>query len=200
LKDITKGFKNFEMVLMEHMKTVYILHGWGFDSNMPWIKWLEAELKEKGFEVHAFDMPNTKEPKIEDWVGYLEENIKNLDEKTFFVGHSIGCQTIMRFLEKSYKHLKVGGCVFVAPWLDLIGLKSEELKIAHPWLSNKIELERVLDHTGNITCIFSTNDKFVSPKEWKKFEVGLGGKIIIKKDEGHFEEVERIPEILNELK
>ena len=100
---MTKGFKNFEMVLMEHMKTVYILHGWGFDSNMPWIKWLEAELKEKGFEVHAFDMPNTKEPKIEDWVGYLEENIKNIDEKTFFVGHSIGCQTIMRFLEKSSK-------------------------------------------------------------------------------------------------
>ncbi len=181
------------------MKRIYIIHGWGFDSNMPWIKWLEKELKEKGFEVHSFDMPNTEEPKIEEWVGYLENNIKELDEHTFFVGHSIGAQTIMRFLEKSHKHLKIGGCVFVAPWLDLIGLETEELKIAHPWLNNKIEFERVLDHTGNITCIFSTNDKHVSPKEWKKFETGLGARVIVKNDVGHFEEIEKLPEILNAL-
>jgi len=181
------------------MKTIHIIHGWGFDSNMPWIKWLEKELKEKGYVVYSYDMPNTNEPKIEEWVGYLEEKIKEMDEETFFVGHSVGCQTIMRFLEKSHKHLKVGGCVFVAPWLDLTGLEVQELKIARPWLTNKIDFERVLDHTGNITCIFSTNDKHVSPKEWKKFEVGLGAKVIVKNDEGHFDETQKLPEILKSI-
>src|SRR5690606_18066848 len=130
-------------------------------------------------------------PKIEEWVKYLEDNVKTLNEHTYFVGHSIGAQTIMRFLEKSHKHLKIGGIVLVAPWLDLIGLESEELKIAHPWINNKINPERVLDHTGNITCIFSTNDPFVSPREWKKFEENFKARIIIKKDFLHFEGTKR---------
>ncbi len=182
------------------MKHIYIIHGWGFDSSMPWIIWLEGELRRKGYEVHSFDMPNTDEPTIEIWVKFLEENISVVDEETFFVGHSIGAQTIMRFLEKSHKHLLIGGCVFVAPWLDLIGLGSDELKIAHPWLDNKIDFSRVLDHTGNIVCIFSTNDPYVSPREWKKFEEGLKAKVIIKKDFGHFEDTKKIPEILEFLK
>ncbi|MBU2612248.1 MAG: alpha/beta fold hydrolase [Nanoarchaeota archaeon] len=182
------------------MKRAYILHGWGADSSTPWIVWAEEELRKKGFEVHSFDMPNTDEPKIEDWVKYIEENAPKIDENTYFIGHSIGAQTIMRFLEKSHKHIKVGGCVFIAPWLDLIGLGSEELKIAHPWLNNKINPERVLDHTGKITCIFSTNDPYVSPKEWKKFEEDFGAKVIIKKDFGHFEETKIIPEILENIK
>ncbi|MDP3966058.1 MAG: alpha/beta hydrolase [archaeon] len=182
------------------MKHVYVIHGWGFDSSMPWILWLEKELKKKGYEVYSFDMPNTNSPVIEEWVGYLEENAPKIDENTYFIGHSIGAQTIMRFLEKSHKHLKIGGCVFVAPWLDLVGLESEELKIAHPWVNNKVDPERVLDHTGNITCIFSTNDPYVSPREWKKFEDGFKAKIIIKRDEGHFEEAERIPEILENIR
>ncbi len=182
------------------MKKVYIIHGWGLDSNMPWIKWLEKELSQRGIQVQSFDMPNTDEPKIEEWVGYLRENVSKVDEHTYFVGHSIGCQTIMRFLEKEPKHLKVGGCIFVAPWINLIGLGNEELKIAHPWLNKKINFERILDHTGNIICIFSSNDHFISEKEWKKFEEGLNARIIIKKGKGHFEEEKRLEEILPHLK
>jgi len=185
------------------MKKVYIIHGWAMDSNMSWIKWLEKELSKKNIEVHALDMPNANQPKIEEWVDYLKKNVKGLDEESFFVGHSVGCQTILRFLEKEPKELKIGGCVFVAPWIDLVGLEgitSQELAIAHPWLNNKINFERVLEHTGKITCIFSTNDRFVSQDEWKKFENGLNAKLIIKKDFGHFEKTERIEEILHELK
>jgi len=183
------------------MKKVYLIHGWGGRSEGGWFDWLKDELTKKGDKVVALNMPNTDAPKIEEWVGYLETAIdaENLNEKTFFVGHSIGCQTIMRFLEKIHKHKKIGGCVFVAPWLDLTGLQNEELQIAHPWTEGKIEFERVLDHTGNITCIFSTNDPYVSEKEWTKFEKNLGAKIIVKKDFGHFDDTDEIPEILEHL-
>lgn len=174
------------------MKNAYIIHGWGHDSNMPWIKWLKKELKKKGVNVNSLDMPNTDEPTIEEWVSHLKENVVEPNEHTYFIAHSIGAQTVMRFLEKEHKHLKIAGCVFIAPWIDLIGLGKEELKIAHPWLNNKINFERVKDHTGNINCIFSTNDPYVSEKEWKKFEENLNAKIIIKRDFEHFEETKRI--------
>ena len=89
------------------MKKVYLVHGWGGSSEGGWFDWLKLELKSKGYEVKAFDMPNTEEPKIEEWVGYLEANIKDVDEETYFVGYSIGCQTIIRFLEKLHKQIPV---------------------------------------------------------------------------------------------
>jgi len=182
------------------MTKVYIIHGWGMDSNMPWIKWLETELKKrKGIEVFALNMPNTIHPKIEEWVGYLQKNVGIIDDRTYFVGHSIGCQTIMRFLEKLPKSEHIKGCAFVAPWFDLVGLKDGEVEIAHPWVHSKINPERILQHTGNILAIFSNNDPYVSEKEVEKFKE-FGAKIIIKREMGHFDDAKRIDEILEFVK
>lgn len=181
------------------MKKVYLIHGWGGSSEEVWFDWLKQELPKKGFEVEAFDMPNTNSPKIEEWVKYLEKNIADEDigERTFFVGHSIGCQTIMRFLEKLHKHKKVGGCVFVAGWFDLINLEPEEMEIAHPWINSKIHFDRVLDHCNNFLAIFSNNDPYVHLDEIDKFKEGLGAKIIIKHGEEHFDDTLEIHEILD---
>ncbi len=186
------------------MKKAYLIHGWGSSSKEPWFMWLERELRKNGWEVHAYDMPNTEEPKIEDWVSYLQERIdsENLDEHTFFVGHSIGAQTVLRYLEKLHKHKKIGGCVFVSPWLDLINLEPEELEIAHPWINSKIDFGRILDHDVNFACIFSDDDPYVHLDEAKKFEEKLGAKIIVKKGMGHFDSesgVTKIQEVLEAL-
>ena len=180
------------------MKTAYLIHGWGGTGSGGWFDWLKVELGKKGFTVISFDMPNTDHPKVEEWVKFIEENIsiENIDEETYFIGHSIGCQTIIRFLEKLHKHTRVGGCVFVAGWFDLINLLPEELEIAHPWIHSEIHLERVLDHCNNFLSIFSTNDPYVHLDETKKFKEKLNSKIIIKKNLGHFNEVQKIPEIL----
>lgn len=184
------------------MKRVYIIHGWGQDSNMLWIKWLEEKLKEKEFEVNAFDMPDTAHPKIEEWVKFLEEKIDSggIDEETYFIGHSVGAQTIMRLLEKLHRHKKIAGCIFVAPWLNLINLNEEEMGIAHPWINSQIHFDRILDHCNNFTAIFSDNDPYVHLDESEKFKDNLNAKIIIKKRMNHFEDVEMIPEVLEGLK
>lgn len=146
-------------------------------------------------------MPNTEEPKIEEWVSYLEENIDldSLDEHTYFIGHSIGCQTIIRFLEKLHKHKKIGWCFFVVGWFDLINLEPEEFAIAHPWANTKLSFERVLDHSNNFLALFSTNDPYVHLDEAEKFKEKLGAKIIIKSNKEHFNNVKEIPEILEFL-
>jgi len=181
------------------MKTVYLIHGWGRNSEEEWFVWLRDELAKKKIKVYAFDMPETNNPKIETWIKYMEEKIKNVDEETFFVGHSIGCQTIMRYLEKLPKHKIIGGCCFVAGWFDLVNLNKEEIVIAHPWINTKIDFERIRRHTDNFLCIFSDNDDWVASSEHKIFKEKLGAKIIIKKKMGHFEGVQKIPEVLEFL-
>ena len=182
------------------MKKVYIIHGWGMDSNMPWIKWLEQELAKKGFEVHALDMPNTEHPKIEEWVEYLEEHVGSIDEETYFIGHSIGSQTIIRFLEKLPKQKHIKGVVFVAGWFHLVNLEPEEFEIAHPWINNKVDLERIKRHTNNLLAVFSDNDPYVPESEVEYFRDNLGAKIIIKKNAGHFEDIDKIEEVLKFVK
>ncbi len=44
-------------------------------------------------------MPNALEPKVEEWVEYLSSNINVCDENTFFVAHSLGCVTLLRYLQ-----------------------------------------------------------------------------------------------------
>jgi hypothetical protein len=187
------------------MKKAYLIHGWGGSSEDPWFVWLKKELEKKKFQVFVFDMPDTENPKIETWVDYLRKNIdiNLIDENTYFVGHSIGCQTILRFLEKLHRHKRIAGCAFVAPWLDLINLGPEEFEIAHPWINTKIDFERILDHTNHFLCIFSTNDPYVHLDEAGKFKDQLNAKIIIKEKKGHFDlqsQVKEIPEVLEFLK
>ncbi len=179
------------------MKKAYLIHGWGGSSEGGWFDWLKKELPKYNVKVYAFDMPNTDHPKIEEWVRYLEENVKNIDEETYFVGHSIGCQTIMRYLEKLPKNKIVRGCVFVAGWFNLINLSKEEMSIAHPWTTTKIDFNRIKRHTDNFLCIFSDNDEVVPLSESETFKKELNAKIIHKKKMGHFDNINKIQEVLD---
>lgn len=170
------------------MKKVYMIHGWGESSEDSWFPWLKKELEKKKIKVRIFDMPESENPKIETWVKHLEENVKDVDENTYFIGHSIGCQTIMRFLEKMHKHKKIGGCIFVSGWFNLINLEPEEMKIAHPWLTSPVEFSRIIDHCNNFLAIFSRDDPYVPLEDSEIFREKLGARIFIEKNKGHFEE------------
>src|SRR4030042_2561800 len=117
-------------------------------------------------------------------------------KRAYLIGHSVGCQTIVRFLEKLHKTKRIGGCVFVAGWFDLINLEPEEVEIAHPWINSEIHFERVLEHCNKFLAIFSNNDPYVHLDEVEKFKDKLGAKIIIKRNMGHFEDIIELPEIL----
>ena len=185
------------------MKKIYLIHGWGgSDSNEGWFGWLKEEGKKRGYEVIGFNMPNTNEPIIDEWVGFLQKNIKNVDEETYFVGHSIGCQTIMRFLETLPENKKIGGVVFVAGWFNLkeeiYSEGDDELEsraIAKPWIETPIDFKKLKSHTNNFLAIFSTDDPFVPLTDEKLFKKNLGAKTVIKENKGHFDVSEKIEEI-----
>lgn len=169
-------------------KRVIIVHGWGDNPNSNWYGWVKRELKKKGCDVLIPEMPESETPKIEAWVSALSESIGEVDENTYFIGHSIGCQTIMRYLEKLKN--KVGGVVFVAGWFILQGIEDEAgaVEIAQPWIETPINLDKVRKNASEFTAIFSDNDYYVSPENMKIFSEKLGARIIVEKKKGHFTE------------
>ena len=187
------------------MNKIYIIHCWDGTKEDGWYPWLDKELSNKNNKVYRLNMPNTANPKIEEWVSFLDKQIETLDDKTYFIGHSIGCQTILRYLQTK-DICKVGGILFVAPWLDLLDYAIEDedsYNTAKPWLTIPIDFEKIKKFTNNISCIFSDNDYFVSLDQKDKFEELLNAKTIIVNNKGHISQddnVYELKEILEECK
>ncbi len=184
------------------MNKIYIVHCWDGKKNDGWYPWIDSKLSNNDTKVYRFNMPNTANPKIEEWVSFLDKQVDSLDDKTYFIGHSIGCQTIMRYLETK-EVCKIGGILFVAPWLDLLpeAVSDEEsYNTAKPWLTKPINFDKVKKFTDNIHCIFSDNDYFVSLDQKAKFEKLLSAKTMVVKEKGHIsqdDDVFELDEILD---
>lgn len=183
------------------MKKVYIIHSWEGTSKLFWIPELAEYLNSLGYEVIAPDMPNTDEPVIEEWVRHLSDIAKDINEETVFVGHSIGCQTIMRFLAEQDK--KINKCIFVAGWFDLINLEDEESEeIARPWIETPIDFKKVKTNIKDILVILGGKDEWVVADKTKfQFEENLDARVKIIKDYGHMDgSLDKLPELEKILK
>lgn len=181
-------------------KRVFIIHGWDGYPEEGWFPWLKAELEKNGFQVQVPAMPNTEKPTINEWVQRLSKLVGKPDKQTYFIGHSIGCQTILRYLEGLPANVKTGGVVFVAGWFTLMNLETEEEKeIAKPWLETTIDLEKVKSHSGKFIAIFSDDDEVVPADNKEIFAQKLGAKTIIEHNQGHFSGGEGIAELPSAL-
>ncbi len=181
------------------MKRVFIIHRWEGGAGDDWRPWLKTELEKKGYEVIVPDMPDTNVPVIEKWVNHIKEIVGIPDENTYFVGHSIGSQAIMRYLETIDS--KVGGAVFVAGWFNLDNLEDEETKqIARPWIETPIDFEKVHVVCPDITVFLSSNEPYGYIEENKKiFTEKVHAMVMVLGNRGHFtadDGILEMPEVL----
>jgi len=185
-------------------KRVFIVHGWDSNPKTSWYPWLKKALERKGFKVIVPEMPNTSEPEINTWISHLKKIVRALDEDTYFIGHSIGCQTIMRFLEKEDYNGKIGKVIFVAGWFKLDHLENEEVEtIANPWINTPIDFNKIKQKLSSLTVFLSSNEPYNYIEENKiTFGEKLKAKVLILENKGHFTEedsVKEVPEFLKEI-
>lgn len=170
---------------------VYLIHGWGGSPGEPIHKWICEKLIERGFEFIAPEMPNPEEPEINDWINKIKEVAKEVNEETIFIGHSIGCQAVLRFVETLNDEI-LGKVILIAPWMKLdeqtVEEEGEEVKeIAKPWMETPIDFDKIKKHCKNFVCIFSDNDPYVSLSEENFFKKKLNAKTLILNNRGHFD-------------
>ena len=179
-------------------KRVFIIHGWDGSPQNCWFPWLKNKLEEKGFVVQVLSMPHPVNPTIVDWVNYLADAVGKADKNTYLVGHSIGCQTILRYIAQLQK--PVGGVVCVAGFFRLLHLVTDEEKeIAKPWLETQMDFEKIKESTNRIIAIFSDDDPDVDLGDKELFEKYLGAKTIVEHQKGHFSDDAGIKELPSAL-
>jgi predicted alpha/beta hydrolase family esterase len=178
---------------------IFLIHCWGGSPAGDWLPWAEVELKKKGYEIITPNMPATDTPIIESWVSHLSHLVGELRSDDIFVGHSIGCQTILRYLEKA--DTAIDKVILVAPWFTLTNLGNEAAwKIADPWFKTPMDFKQIKTKAKKFITIFSDNDPWVPyVKNKQMFIEKLNPQIITLHNRGHITADEgslELPELL----
>lgn len=145
-------------------------------------------------------MPNAAEPNIAAWTSKLSQVVGEPDGELYLIGHSIGVQTILRYLASI--GVKIGGVLAVAGFFTLIPGSigdGDDEAIAEPWLTSPIDAEKVKQNAGKIYAMFSDNDRFVALENETMFKERLGAKTIVLSGRGHIggdDDAKQVPEIL----
>jgi uncharacterized protein len=184
------------------MKRAVIVHCWGGEPVYAWYPWVKEELKKNDYAVSVPEMPDADQPKVERWVSLLKEVIGEPDEDLVLIGHSLGCVTIMRYLESMGKDKMVGKVIFVAGFTDPLGFKELENFFKKPLNYNKIKSKS----KNGFVAIQSDDDPFVSEQYGNRLVEEFDAKLIVKEDAGHMSgdldddsSCSELPEVLEEV-
>jgi predicted alpha/beta hydrolase family esterase len=163
------------------VKRAFLIHGWEGHPEEGWRPWLRDRLEESEFDVFVPAMPDTNHPKMNTWIDHLSRIVGEPDENCYFVGHSLGCIAILRYLETLRQDQMVGGAILVAGFSQK--LKIDEIK---NFFLRPVEWEKIRSHCSKFVAIHSDNDPYVPLWYGDIFKDKLGAKLIIQHDMKHF--------------
>lgn len=185
------------------MKRTVIVHGWSDSPEGSWFPWLRRKLEAAGHSVTVPAMPDPDAPEIGAWVAALREAAGKPDGDFMLVGHSVGCQAILRYLAALPDDAFVGRVILVAPWFTLTNLGPDEEAVTKPWLSTPIDLAKARLRARSFAAVMSAGDPYVPLEPTRSIlAVALGASVKTLEGKGHLsgeDGVTALPEILDEI-
>ena len=166
-------------------RTLTIVPRWAGHADSDFYPWLRTQ-QLPGFDaVRALDMPEPKQPRPDTWVPALASAL-GLDPApgTVVMGHSVGCQTVLRYLEALPPGRPVDGVLLVAAWWT-VDAPWDSLR---PWIDATLDLERIRAASRRFVVVLSDNDPFTSDHRenarlWKE---RLGAEVLLVPGARHF--------------
>lgn len=157
------------------------MHGWGGTHPLHWQNWLKKKaIESKKYRVLFPLMPKPSFPILSEWLETLQKKIPSADESLILVGHSLGCPTILRHLEKSPEGQKAGLVVLVAGFARPLGIPEIDDFVEEPF-----DWKKIKQNAKRFVVVFSDNDPFIPVKESLFLANSLGVKPVIEKNAGH---------------
>lgn len=145
-------------------------------------------------------MPDSNDPHLEPWIKHLHNNITNIDENTIFVGHSLGCVTVLRYIPE--KNIKIKGAIFVSGFINENPMKVQTEGL-NEFVDGTLDIVKIKSLIPLRTVITAIDDDIVPTKATQKLSEILDAHLIILKSGKHF--IARdgfidFPILLNEIK
>lgn len=145
---------------------------------------VQAAFREDAPEVRVLDMPEPDLPTLEAWGATLRDAAGPDPGRTLLVGHSVGCQAVIRYLAALPPGHQAAGVVLVAAWLDV----DEPWESLRPWTETPIDVARVRAATPTFEVLLSPTDRFTSDvaANRARWAEGFGADARVVPGEDHF--------------
>lgn len=169
------------------MKNALILHGAGNNSQGNWFPWLKKKLESIGYKVWVPDLPDSGTPDKEKWLDAVFSNKSwDFNEESVLIGHSAGATLILRTLENLPENIKIGKAILVAGPANM-GTMPEYFKYKKSLVSQPFNWKKIKKSCTEFYFVHSDKDPYDCGEEQGKIlQDHLGGELIVKKGEGHF--------------
>src|SRR5260370_27029587 len=107
------GGVHLSAIVGESPTKLYIIPGYRASPTDHWFPWLKQRAEARGSAATVLKMPTPSNPELGEWLKTLQESISAPDKNTFFVAHSLGCITLLRYLDSLPAERQIGGFIFV---------------------------------------------------------------------------------------
>jgi len=182
------------------MANIFIVHGAYGNPEENWIPWLKEKLEGEGHKVFVPKFPTPKNQTLSEWNGVFHKYEDYFTPDSIVIGHSLGVAFLLRFLGRGTARIKAA--FFVSGFTG--GLNNSDFDtINASFIHKKFWFAKVKENCKKIFIFHSDNDPYVPMSEAKTLEKNLGGKLIIIKGGGHFNEqagYTKFEELLEEIK
>jgi predicted alpha/beta hydrolase family esterase len=183
------------------MKNVLILHGTQADSKSNWFTWLKEELDKRGFKTWLPDLPNSNLPSLTGINKFIFSNKDwEFNSDSIIVGHSSGAIAILSILSELPSSVVLDECILVSYFTE--GSSGGKWELNAKLFDYDFDFARISKHAKKFIIVHSGNDPYAPLEDAKALAEKLGGELIIKKDQGHFNlekspEYRQFPDLLN---
>jgi len=162
---------------------IILIHGLAATKKSNWFPWIETQVKHNlGLSLQSISLPHSKIPNRDKWLGSLNKEILCPDENTFFIAHSLGCITLLKYIEGLPDTIVVGGVILISAFDESLPL----IPLINSFVERKPIYGRIIPKVRNIKVIGSTNDIIVPIKYTKKVAAQLHASVTEIQRAGHF--------------
>jgi predicted alpha/beta hydrolase family esterase len=143
---------------------VYIIHGYKASPQDHWFPWLKQTLQAQGATVTVLALPDSQHPQVAAWDHYLKDHIIKPDQHTYFVAHSLGGITLLRYLSALPEKTQIGGITIASGFATLPTvslLNTEDLLALQPFVNDGYNVEKIKRMTTQRMVIAAKDDPIV---------------------------------------
>lgn len=161
---------------------IILVHGYLANPEENWFPHFKKSLEQiPNVTVEVPAMPDSHSPDFNTWLAHLKSTIRSVDEYTIFVGHSLGCVTLLNFLDKYFPEQKVKSLYLVSGFVERTPLP--ELS---GFVTDKLNYQRLISNAPIRTVISAIDDDIVPYKYSQELAEKMKAEFILLQEGKHF--------------
>ncbi len=160
-----------------------IIHGSYGNAKENWFPWIKRELEKLGHEVIIPTFPTPHHQNLKVWLTTFKPYMKEVDEETVFIAHSIGCSFVLNILEEA--GVKIKAAFLIAGFTGRLNNPKFDV-LNKSFAEKKLDWQKIIGNCEEFVVINAKDDPYVPVEKGLELAKQLKVKPIIYEKGGHF--------------